>query len=86
MVRSPSRYVTILPSFVAKFGGSVDKIVLVCHVIKDSYDHSAMFDGHLSNASGDIKYVPCHMTYKEHVIKASRALPAISPPCQVWWP
>ena len=48
--------------------------------------HLAMFDGHLSNASGDIKYVPCHVTYKEHVIKTSRALPAMSSPCQVWWP
>ena len=31
----------------------------------------AMFDGHWSSASGDIKYLTCHMTLQNHVIDGS---------------
>ena len=40
------------------------KPVMVSH-------HLAMFGGHWSSASGDIKYLTCHVTLQNHVIEGS---------------
>ena len=33
--------------------------------------HLAMFGGHWSSASGDVKYLTCHVTLKNYVIEGS---------------
>ena len=47
-------------------------------MFKESYEfiltlsyHLAMFCGHWSSASGDIKYLICHVTSQSHVIEGS---------------
>ena len=34
--------------------------------------HLIMFGGHWSNASGNMKYLICHMTSQNHVIEGER--------------
>ena len=33
--------------------------------------HLAMFDGHWSSESGDLKYLTCHVILQNHVIEGS---------------
>ena len=73
-VRSPSRYVTILPSLVAKFGGSGDKIVLVCHLIKDLYDHPVKLYGYRHSGCRDIILFDFHVTLQGHMMKVLHEL------------
>ena len=50
--------------------------------------HLALSDGHWSSASGDIKYLTCHVTLQNKVTEGSSnfingSSHGISPPCQV---
>ena len=44
-----------------------------------------MFGGHWSSASGDKKYLTCHVTSQKHVTKGVGTPHCLSLLSQVWW-
>ena len=80
------RYVTNLISLVT-IRNVIVEMLLICYVASCEHmfqglrvfmggspspsHHLAMFGGHWSSASGDIKYLICHVTSQNHVIERS---------------
>ena len=71
LVRQVTLKIHVTIGFVAVFiGGSIYGSICGWEQLKVSY-HQAKFDSHRHWVSGDIMVSVCHVTLKDHIIKAS---------------